>query len=54
MLACARDIAGRPTVKTAANLCMQINYNNKDMLMAGMVRPEERKSGTRGSGGGGC
>ena len=29
---------GKPSVKTAASVCSQINYNNKDMLLAGMVR----------------
>ena len=28
---------GRPSVRTAANVAMQINYFNKDMLLAGMV-----------------
>mmetsp|Transcript_6712 Transcript_6712/g.24856 ORF Transcript_6712/g.24856 Transcript_6712/m.24856 type:complete len:232 (-) Transcript_6712:87-782(-) len=28
---------GRPAVRTAANLVMQLNYNNKDHLMAGMI-----------------
>ena len=28
---------GRPSVRTVANVAMQINYFNKDMLLAGMV-----------------
>ena len=27
----------KPTVSAGANLCAAINYNNKDMLMAGMI-----------------
>ena len=30
-------VDGRPTVQSAANLVSSINYNNKDMLMAGMI-----------------
>eukprot|EP00958_Prasinococcus_capsulatus_P022372 scaffold3155_cov358-Prasinococcus_capsulatus_cf.AAC.3 len=34
---------GRPAVRTAANLVMQLNYNNKDHLMAGMVSARTRR-----------